>query len=73
MLEKLIARDAERWAYRIGALHAYRGDTDKAFGSFDLAYALRDSGLIKIKTDPLLDSIRDDPRYVELLARMKLD
>ena len=73
MLEKLIARGAERWAYRVGALHAYRGDIDKAFGSLDLAYALHDNGLIKIKTDPLLDSIRDDPRYVELLARMKLD
>jgi DNA-binding winged helix-turn-helix (wHTH) protein/tetratricopeptide (TPR) repeat protein len=73
MLEKLISRGAKRWAYRIGALHAYRGDIDKAFGSLDLAYALRDSGLIKIKTDPLLDSIRGDPRYVDLLARMKLD
>jgi DNA-binding winged helix-turn-helix (wHTH) protein/tetratricopeptide (TPR) repeat protein len=73
MLEKLISVGAKRWAYRIGALHAYRGDIDKAFGSLDLAYALRDSGLIKIKTDPLLDSIRDDPRYVELLVRMKLD
>ena len=73
LLEKLIARGAERWAYRIGALHAYRGDLDKAFGSLDLAYTLRDSGLIKIKTDPLLDSIRDDPRYADLLARMKLD
>jgi len=73
MLEKLISRGAERWAYRIGALHAYRGETDKAFDSLDLAYALRDNGLIKIKTDPLLDSVRDDPRYVELLARMNLD
>ena len=73
LLEKLIARGAERWAYRIGALHAYRGDVDKAFGSLDLAYTLRDSGLIKIKTDPLLDSIRYDPRYADLLARMKLD
>jgi hypothetical protein len=73
MLEKLIARGAERWAYRVGALHAYRGDIDRAFSSLDLAYALHDNGLIKIKTDPLLDNIRDDPRYVELLARMKLD
>ena len=72
-LEQLKSRGAERWAYRIGALHAYRGEADKAFGSFDLAYALRDSGLIKIKTDPLLDSVRDDPRYVKLLARMNLD
>jgi len=73
MLKKLILRGAKRNAYRIGALHAYRGDIDQAFSSLDLAYALRDSRLIKIKTDPLLDSIRDDPRYVELLARMKLD
>jgi DNA-binding winged helix-turn-helix (wHTH) protein len=50
-----------------------RGDIDKAFSSLDLAYTLHDSELIKIITDPLLDSIRDDPRYVELLARMKLD
>jgi DNA-binding winged helix-turn-helix (wHTH) protein/Tfp pilus assembly protein PilF len=73
ILEKFIARGAERDAYRIGALHAYRGDLNEAFGSLDLAYELRDSRLAKIKTDPLLSSIRDDPRYVELLARMKLD
>lgn len=73
MLKKLDSRGAKRWAYRIGALHAYRGDMEKAFSSLDLAYSLRDIGLIKIKTDPLLDGIRDDPRYVELLARMNLD
>jgi DNA-binding winged helix-turn-helix (wHTH) protein len=73
MLEKLISRGAKRWAYRIGALHAYRGDIDNAFSSIDLAYTLHDDGLIRIKSDPLLSNIRDDPRYVELLARMKLD
>jgi DNA-binding winged helix-turn-helix (wHTH) protein/tetratricopeptide (TPR) repeat protein len=73
ILEKLISSGAKRWAYRIGALHAYRGDTDKAFSSLDLAYTLRDSGMVKIKTDPLLDSIRDDRRYIELLARMNLE
>jgi hypothetical protein len=51
----------------------WNNEADKAFGSLDLAYELRDSELAKIKTDPLLSSIRDDPRYAELLARMKLD
>jgi DNA-binding winged helix-turn-helix (wHTH) protein len=73
ILEKFISRGAKRWAYRIGALHAFRGDIDKAFDSLELAYTLRDNELTKFKTDPLLSSIRDDPRYVELLARMKLD
>lgn len=73
MLRELDSRGAKRWAYRIGALHAYRGDLDKAFSSLDVAYSLRDSELIKIKTDPLLEDIRHDQRYVELLARMNLD
>lgn len=73
ILEKFMSRSAKRDAYRIGTLHAYRGDIDKAFRSLDLAYMLRDSKLIEIKTDPLLSGIRNDPRYVELLARMNLD
>lgn len=73
VLEELISRSAKRDAYRIGALHAYRGDIDKAFGSIDLAFTLRDSKLIEIQTDPLLNSIRNDPRYVEVLARMNLN
>lgn len=73
LLEKLMARGAERWAYRVGSLHAYRGDSDKAFDSLDSAYALHDADMRMIKTDPLLAGIRDDPRYGELLVRLNLD
>jgi len=60
-------------AYQIAEVYAYRGEGDEAFAWLDRAYRQRDAGLpCCLKTDPLLKNVKNDPRYAELLRRMKL-
>jgi TolB-like protein/DNA-binding winged helix-turn-helix (wHTH) protein/Flp pilus assembly protein TadD len=49
------------------------GEKDKAFESLERAY--KDRSIVSvayIKTNPMLDPLRSDPRYAELLRRMNL-
>jgi serine/threonine protein kinase/Tfp pilus assembly protein PilF len=59
-------------AFQIAEVFAYRGEPDKAFNWLERAYRQRDAGLASMKGDPLLRNIRKDPRYVELMKKMKL-
>ena len=71
-LELVIKSSARFAAFQIAEMYAWRGEKDQAFAWFDRAYAQRDGGLTRLKTDPLLDSLRSDPRYAALLHKMKL-
>jgi len=59
-------------AYQIAEIYAYRGNSDLAFLWLNRAYQQRDSGMRSVKIDPLLKSLRRDPRYAELVKRMGL-
>ena len=71
-LADLIAKHGADSAYQIAQVYAFRGDFDKSFEWLERAYVQRDPGLPAIKIDPDLKSIRQDPRYTELLKRMRL-
>jgi len=59
-------------AYRIAVLYADSGDKDQAFRWLDTAYHERDANLVSLKTDFLLDPIRPDPRFAELVRKVGL-
>jgi eukaryotic-like serine/threonine-protein kinase len=59
-------------AYNIAQLHADLGNKDQAFKWLDIAYQERDFNLIGLKTDFLLDPIRSDPRFAELVRKVGL-
>ena len=60
-------------AYRIAALYADLGDKDEAFRWLNTAYQERDSlSLLGLKTDFLLDPLRSDPRFAELVRKVGL-
>ncbi len=46
------------------------GESDKAFEWLEKAFAERNEWLIWLGTDPKFDSLREDPRYFQLLERM---
>ena len=71
-LQQLIATHSSDAAYQIGEVYAYRGEPDKAFEWLNRAYDQRDAGLRDLKVNPLLNSLRKDPRYIELLKKMRL-
>jgi len=58
--------------YRIAAVYAALGDRDRAFKWLEHAYESRDGWLIWLLVDPVVDSLRSDERFMELLRRMGL-
>ncbi|MGQ0763144.1 MAG: TPR end-of-group domain-containing protein [Acidobacteriota bacterium] len=56
----------------IALIHAALGENDLAFDWLEKAVAEKDVELILLKVNPLFDSLRDDPRFQNLLRRMKL-
>jgi TolB-like protein/DNA-binding winged helix-turn-helix (wHTH) protein len=59
-------------AYGIAQLYANLGDEDQAFRWLNTAYQERDLYLLKLKTDFLLDPLRSDPRFAELVRKVGL-
>ena len=58
------------WAYQRVQAYAALGNKDKAFEWFDTAIEIRDRGLNLTLGDPMLDSLRDDPRFADVLKRL---
>jgi len=65
-------KNGYRSAYAIAALYADWGDKDQAFQWLNTAYQERDEGLVSLKTDFLLDPLRSDPRFAELVRKVGL-
>jgi TolB-like protein/Flp pilus assembly protein TadD len=71
-LDEMVRTAARFAAFQIAEIHAWRGEKDQAFEWLDRAYAQRDGGLTRVRTDPLLDSLRSDPRFAAFLKKMGL-
>jgi tetratricopeptide (TPR) repeat protein len=68
-LSELITKYQQN-TYRIAEVYAFRNQSDEAFDWLDRAYVQRNAGLILTKVDPLLKSLRRDPRYAALLKKL---
>jgi TolB-like protein/tetratricopeptide (TPR) repeat protein len=53
-------------------VYALRGDSERALDYIEKAYAIHDPYLWSIKADPLLKSVRQEPRYKAFLRKMNL-
>ena len=51
--------------------YLYFGEKDKAFASLENAYREKDADMIGIKIDPHFESIRSDPRFLQILKKMR--
>jgi len=56
--------------YQLAALHAKVGQKDEAFALLEQGFEERDPFLVRIKTTPTLDSLRDDPRFIALMKKI---
>src|SRR5262249_31420807 len=59
-------------SYFVTTIYAALGDKDKAFAELEKAFAERDWTLPLMKGDPLMDPLRDDPRFKDMLRHLNL-
>jgi len=71
LLEEAEERAARQYMppYSLGVLQALVGDKDVAFARLDRAIEVHDVNLLGLEGDPNLQSLRDDPRFKELVRR----
>jgi tetratricopeptide (TPR) repeat protein len=58
--------------YDVATIHAAAGDADRAFARLDQALREREHELVFLAVDPALVSLRGDPRFAALVARVGL-
>jgi serine/threonine-protein kinase len=74
VLEELNARAKRRYVSPVAQAQLYvtLGERDRAFEWMDRAYEDRRGWLAYLKIEPMLDGVRDDPRFNRLLQRLRL-
>jgi eukaryotic-like serine/threonine-protein kinase len=74
--QKLLNELMESWKQRyfspidVALVYTGLGDRDQAFAWLDRAYEARDPNLIGVNVERELDSLRSDPRFIDLLRRI---
>lgn len=72
-LASLIQKYGDNTLYQQAQVHAQWGASDQAIDALSRGLESGDSGLVLAKTDPLLDPIRQDPRFDAILQRLGLE
>jgi tetratricopeptide (TPR) repeat protein len=75
VLDQLHELSKQRYVspFYIALIYVGIGQKDQAFEWLEKAYDEHDHALETLKVDPMLDSVRSDPRFTELLKRMGLE
>ncbi|TRD11934.1 TIR domain-containing protein [Erythrobacter insulae] len=63
-------KQGDKSNYQYMQIQAQWGDQDAALEAMEAAWVARDSGLLQIYKDPLVDSLREQPRFDQLVRRM---
>jgi TolB-like protein/tetratricopeptide (TPR) repeat protein/KaiC/GvpD/RAD55 family RecA-like ATPase len=71
-IEAHSVRETRIDSYDMAGFHFYLGEVDKGFECLERAYSEKLPTLAGIQCDELLDGIRTDPRYLDLLKRLGL-
>jgi Flp pilus assembly protein TadD len=57
--------------YNIAKIYSASGNPDKAFEWLETAYKEGNPDLIELNSEPLFDSLRSDPRFSDLMQRVR--
>ncbi len=66
-VDTMVVEYGDSAAYQYGQVYAQWGDTDTALEWLETAVTVRDPGLAQAGTDPLLEPLSDEPRFVKVL------
>ena len=70
-LAKIKAAGGDSGAFQYATIYAQWGNRAKALEWLETALRLRDPGLINVRTDPLLDPLRKEPRFKAIERELK--
>jgi TolB-like protein len=70
-LEKMKAANGDSAAYQYASIYSQWGNTAKALEWLETAMRARDAGLDYLKTDPLMDPLRKEPRFQAIERELK--
>jgi tetratricopeptide (TPR) repeat protein len=70
-LAKYKARYGDSGAYQYARIYAQWGNVPKALAWLDTAIRVRNSDLEYLKTDPLMDPLRNEPRFRAIERALK--
>jgi TolB-like protein len=75
ILDGLVERSRREYVggYELAIIHAALGERDLAFQQLERSYQDHQPHLANLRVDPLLDSLRSDPRYRRLAQQMNLE
>ena len=59
--------------YRVAAVHLALGENDRAIEWLRKSYEERDNWMVQLKVDPVMDPLRSDPRFQELMQKMRFN
>jgi tetratricopeptide (TPR) repeat protein len=71
-MARLIREFGGEAAIQIAELYAYDGQLDRAFDWLEKAVEQRDPGVANLVGNPLLENLRNDPRWRDLLDMLRL-
>lgn len=69
-LAELLAEHGDNALYQLAQVRSQWGDREAAIAALERARKARDSGLVFVRNDPLLDPIRNDSRFARLIAEI---
>jgi TolB-like protein len=70
-IKRMTEFSGDAFAYQYAQIYAQRGDRDRALEWLDTATRLRDPGFRRLKTDPLMDPLRQEPRFQAVERALK--
>ena len=69
-LAELIRIGTPGASFQIAQVRVEFGETDAAIAALEQAWEVHDPGLAFLRVDPLFDTLREDPRLKDILARL---
>ncbi len=74
LLDKITQKAVSGYISPVSIAYVYTalGDADQAFENLDRAVGERDPNLLGMLSNPIFDSIREDPRYAVIMRKMQL-
>jgi tetratricopeptide (TPR) repeat protein len=71
-LRTMLERRTDLRAYTRATIRAALGEKDEAFSELDKSYENHEAAITRLKVDRRLDPLRSDPRFSELMRKVRL-